>query len=92
MTTYTERLEGSGSLQSEGGETKPVKFSFVIRRRIATRPGLLPAPAGADGRGTVSAADGSYFPEGFYCLTLPDGQELRVQKLGGEWHILAPLG
>jgi hypothetical protein len=92
MTSTTERLEGSGSLEpASGGEAKPVKFSFVIRQTIVTRPGPPPAPGRAEGRGKVSATDGTYLPDGFYRLTLPDGRQIRVQNLGGEWHILAPL-
>jgi hypothetical protein len=92
MTTTTDRFEGSGSLQPEGGDASwPVEFSFVVRRTMVTRPGLPPAQGSATGRGTVSASDGTNLPDGFYRLDSRDGQRMRVQKLGGEWHILAPL-
>lgn len=94
MTTTTYELEGSGALQPEsagGVATKPVKYSFVIRQTIVTKPGLPAAPARADGRGTVSLDDGTSLPEGLYRLTLSDGKQIRVQNIGGQWHILAPL-
>lgn len=87
------RLEGEGSLQPEGGgEARPVKFSFAIRRTIVKRPGLPPAQGSADWRGIVSALDGTNLPEGFYRLGLPDGRRVRVQKLDFEWHMMAPPG
>jgi hypothetical protein len=85
------RFEGSGSLEPErGGAATPVKYSFVIRRMTATRPGLPPAQIGAAWRGIVAASDGTDFPEGFYRLAVPSGRQVRVQKLDFEWHVLAP--
>jgi hypothetical protein len=78
----------TGSLQSEGGEAKPVKYSFVIQQTTVTRPDRPPASGPAGSRGTVSSLDGSYFSEGLYLLTLNDGQRVRVQNLGGEWRVL----
>jgi hypothetical protein len=91
MTNTPGRFEGSGSLEPiGGGEPRPVKYSFVIRRTMVTRPELPPAEAGADWRGIVAASDGTNLPEGFYRLAVSDGRRVRVQKLGFEWHMQAP--
>ena len=95
MMAPVERFEGAGTLQPDGGGTTtpvPVKFAFVIvQTRRPTQPGLAPPPTRLDGRGTVTAASGT-FPDGFYRLRTPAGEEARVQKLGSEWYIVAPRG
>ena len=90
----TSQFEGIGTLQPADASTAPVpvRFSFTIRQELRrTRPGLPPPPPRLDGRGEVRAATDANFAEGVYLLTLSNGQQQRVQRLGAEWMILAPL-
>jgi hypothetical protein len=91
MPTTTEQLEGSGTLRSEDGDPgTAVTFVFNIQRtHLPSTPGMPPRGARAQARGAVVAADGRALSEGTYRLVISNGQQVRVQKLGPEWHILS---
>jgi hypothetical protein len=91
MSTSAEQLEGSGTLRPEAGDPgTAVTFTFNIRRaQLQSKPGLPPRPGRAQGRGSIVATDGRALLEGTYRLDTSNGQRMRVQKLGREWHILS---
>jgi hypothetical protein len=92
MSNWIESLKGSGNLQLDANSAPiPVSFDFIIHCSAKSPPpGLPPPPARKQGQGTVSADDGRSFHEGFYQLVTSSGQQIRVQKLGIDWHILGP--
>lgn len=85
-----EQLSGTGTIQREDRAQVPVTYSFKIHTNVVRKPGFPAVPGKRDGRGTVSAVSGELLPEGVYQLRTSDGAQLRVQKLGSVWHILAP--
>jgi hypothetical protein len=91
MSNSIEQLEGPGTLRPEAGDPGiSVTFAFNIRRtQLPSRPGLPPRPARAQGTGAVVATDGRILSEGTYLLVTSSGQQMRVQRLGPEWHILS---
>jgi hypothetical protein len=91
MSTSIQEFEGSGTLSAAVGDPETsVTFAFNIRRTfLDSRPRLPPRPPKAQGRGTVVASDGRVLSEGIYHLLTSNGQQIRVQKLGPEWHMLS---
>jgi len=89
------QFEGAGTLQPAQASEAPVtvNFSFDISQEAGvSRPGLPPPPPRLHGHGDVRAPGGTTFAEGIYMLSLADGRQYRVQKLGADWIMLAPLG
>ena len=81
--------EGDGTLIDSHGAETPVHYTLGLRQEVVHQPGLPPALGRAHSRGTIAAAPGVHFPDGFYRLRTADGQALRMQRLFPEWYILA---
>jgi hypothetical protein len=91
MTTLMEQLKGSGMLLSDDRDPgTAATFTFNNRRtQLPSTPGMPPRGTRAQGRGAVVVTDRRAFSDGAYGLVTSDGQQMRVQKLGPEWHILS---
>lgn len=84
-----QHFDGDGTLIDSQGTETAVHYALDIRQEAVRQPGLPPALARAHSRGTITAAPGVHFPDGFYQLRTADGQALRIQRLSPDWHILA---
>jgi hypothetical protein len=87
-----QQFDGDGTLRESNGTEAAVHYSITVRTTTVRRGGgLPPVPGRSEGRGRISTTDGRHFAEGVYHLTTAQGDRMRLQKLGGDWYVLASV-
>jgi hypothetical protein len=89
VNVRTYPFAGTGELIGHELSSHPVSYAFIRRTRLIECIEFPPFEGQRSCIGVVVSSLGRELPNGFYRITLQDGQFRRVERRGREWYILA---